>query len=123
NVLALAHLHMKAGWHPAPVHSFTLPLWYRGTYDEQEAARGRAVIFDRSHVGRFYVTGEAAQAVLARSFATDPARIAPGHVGRAVACREDGTILDIATLCHLEPGRWLVISGPRAQTSLRDAVE
>ncbi len=123
NVLALAHLHMKAGWHPAPVHSFTLPLWYRGTYDEQEAARERAVIFDRSHLGRFYVTGEPAAEVLARVFATDPSRIAPGHLARAVACRDDGTVLDIATLCHLEPGRWLVVSGPRAQTSLRTLVE
>jgi len=123
NVLALAHLHLKAGWHPAPVHSFTLPLWYRGTYDEQEAARERAVIFDRSHLGRFYVTGEPAPTVLGRVFATDPATIAPGQARRAVACREDGTILDIATLCHLEEGRWLVVSGPRAQTTLLEAVE
>jgi aminomethyltransferase len=122
-VLALAHLHLKAGWHPAPVHGFTLPLWYRGTYDEQEAARERAVIFDRSHLGRFYVTGERAAEVLGRLFATDPARIARGRVGRALVCRNDGTIFDIATLCHLDEGRWLVISGPRTQISLRQAVE
>ncbi|MEX2372872.1 MAG: hypothetical protein WD800_03645, partial [Dehalococcoidia bacterium] len=123
NVLALAHLHMKAGWHPAPVHSFTLPLWYRGTYDEQQAARERAVIFDRSHVGRFYVTGDLAATVLGRVFATDLSRIAPRQVGRAVACHNDATIIDIATLCHLEEGRWLVVSGPRAQTHLREHLE
>ncbi|MDA1010857.1 MAG: hypothetical protein O2888_05220, partial [Chloroflexi bacterium] len=122
-VLALAHLHLKAGWHPAPVHGFTLPLWYRGTYDEQEAARERAVIFDRSHLGRFYVTGERAAEVLGRLFATDPTRIARGQVGRGVVCRNDGTIFDIATLCHLDEGRWLVISGPRTQIALRQAVE
>ncbi|MQC47495.1 MAG: hypothetical protein DWG77_00220 [Chloroflexi bacterium] len=122
-VLALAHLHLKAGWHPAPVHGFTLPLWYQGTYDEQEAARERAVIFDRSHLGRFYVTGERAAEVLGRLFATDPLRIARGHVGRGIVCRNDGTIFDIATLCHLDEGRWLVISGPRTQISLRQAVE
>ena len=44
NRLALAHLYMKFGWHPAPVHSFTLPLWFGGLYDEQHAARGSAVI-------------------------------------------------------------------------------
>lgn len=123
NVLALAHLHMKAGWHPAPVHSFTLPLWYRGTYDEQQVARERAVIFDRSHLGRFYVTGAGAAEVLGRVFATDPARIPPGGARRAVVCREDGTILDISTLCHIEEGRWLVITGPRMQTVLRETIE
>ena len=59
NTLALAHLYMKHGWHPAPVHSFTLPLWFGGLYDEQRAARQDAAIFDRSHLGRFYVTGRA----------------------------------------------------------------
>ena len=39
NTLPLAHLHMKRGWHPAPVHSFTLPLWFGGLYDEQRAAQ------------------------------------------------------------------------------------
>jgi aminomethyltransferase len=123
NVLALAHLHMKAGWHPAPVHSFTVPLWYGGTYDEQEAARERAVIFDRSHLGRFYVTGDRTSEVLARVFATDTRQIPPGSIRRLVACRDDGAILDIATGCHIEAGRWLIVTGPRAQVRLREAVE
>ncbi|MEI6137162.1 MAG: hypothetical protein WCQ48_07085, partial [Chloroflexota bacterium] len=118
NVLPLAPMHLKGGWHPAPVHSFTVPLWFRGVYDEQESARERAVLFDRSHLGRFYVTGERAAEVLARVLATDARRLAPGTITRAVACRDDGTILDIPTLCHLDEGRWLVISGPRAQVRL-----
>ncbi len=123
NVLALAHLHMKSGWHPAPVHSFTVPLWYGGMYDEQQAARERAVILDRSHLGRFYVTGERASEVLARVFATDTRRIPPGSIRRLVACRPDGSILDIATGCHVEAGRWLIVTGPRAQVRLREEVE
>ena len=134
NVLPLAPMHLKRGWHPAPVHSFTVPLWFRGAYDEQEAARERAVILDRSHLGRFYVTGARAAEVLARVLATDVRRISRGTIARAVACREDGTILDIPTLCHLDSGgngdagdgdasRWLVITGPRAQVRLREEVE
>lgn len=122
-VLALAHLHLRANWHAAPVHGFTLPLWYRGTYDEQQTAGEQAVIFDRSHLGRFYVTGERADAVLGRLFATDPARIPVGRFSRALVTRHDGTIFDVPTLAHLDEGRWLVISGPRTQVSLREAVE
>jgi len=122
-VLALAHLHMKANWHAAPVHGFTLPLWYRGTYDEQQTAGEEVVIFDRSHLGRFYVTGDRADAVIDRFFATDPARIPVGQFSRSLVTRHDGTIFDIPTLAHLDEGRWLVISGPRTQVSLREAVE
>lgn len=122
NVLPLAPLHLKAGWHPAPVHGWTLPLWYGGLYDEQQAARDSAVIWDRSVQGRFYVTGEGAAEVLARVFATDARRVPPRTVARLVACREDGTVLDIATACHLDAGRWLLLTGPRGQVRLREAV-
>jgi aminomethyltransferase len=123
NTLPLAPLHLKSGWHPAPVYGWTLPLWFGGLYDEQIAARTTAVMFDRSHLGRFYVVGEGASDVLDRVFATDPHGIPPRGVARAVVCREDGSIVDIATLCHLDPGRWLVITGPRAQVALLEAVE
>ena len=122
NVLPLAHLHMKAGWHPAPVHGWTLPLWYGGTYDEQQSARESAVIWDHSHVGRYYVTGEGAAEVLARVFATDTRRVPVGAIARLVVCRDDGIVLDIATACHLDTGRWFVMSGPRAQVRLREAI-
>ena len=123
NILPLVHLHMKANWHPAPVHSFTLPLWYRGTYDEQRSARSDTVISDRSHLGRFYVTGENAERVLDRVFTSDPYNVAIGHISRTIACNEDGTIFDIAIWCRLDVGRWLIISGPRTQTSLLKRVE
>ena len=118
NRLALAHLYMKFGWHPAPVHSFTLPLWFGGLYDEQRAARAEAVIFDRSHLGRFYVTGARAAEVLDGVFATSIASIPVAGLRRAVVCREDGVVLDVATVCHLDEGRWLVVTGPQTQSHL-----
>jgi aminomethyltransferase len=118
NRLALAYLYMKFGWHPAQVHSFTLPLWFGGLYDEQRAARDSAVIFDRSHLGRFYVTGERAAEVLDSVFATAIASIPLRGLRRVVVCRDDGVVLDVATVCHLDEGRWLVVTGPQTQSHL-----
>lgn len=123
NVLPLAALHLRQGWHPAPVHGWTLPLWYGGLYDEQLAARRGAAIFDRSHLGRFFVTGADAAAVLGRVLATDPSRVPPLAVRRAAVCREDGAVLDLPAIGHLDAGRWLVVAGPRAQVGLRALVE
>ena len=123
NILPLVHLHMAANWHPAPVHSFTVPLWYQGTYDEQRSARSGTVISDRSHLGRFYVTGENAEQVLDRVFTSDPHKMGIGQIGRTIACNEDGTVFDIVIWCRLDAGRWLIISGPRTQTSLLKRVE
>ena len=123
NILPLVHLHMAANWHPAPVHSFTVPLWYQGTYDEQRSARSGTVISDRSHLGRFYVTGENTEQVLDRVFTSDPHKMGIGQIGRTIACNEDGTVFDIVIWCRLDAGRWLIISGPRTQTSLLKRVE
>lgn len=123
NTLALAHVYMRQGWHPAPVHSFTLPLWFGGLYDEQRAARQDAAIFDRSHLGRFYVTGERAVEVLSRLFASDVAGIPPRGMRRVLALRENGTVLDIPTVWHLDEGRWLVVTGPQTQIHLPDMAE
>ena len=122
-MLPLAGLHLALGCHPAPAHGWSMPLWYRGALDEQTATREGAGVFDRSHLGRFYVTGERAAEVLSRVLATDPARVPPGGVQRAVACRPDGTVLDIPTLCHLDEGRWLVVAGPRGGRALIEQIE
>ena len=122
-MLPLAGLHLALGCHPAPAHGWSMPLWYRGALDEQTATREEAGVFDRSHLGRFYVTGERAAEVLSRVLATDPARVLPGGVQRAVACRPDGTVLDIPTLCHLDEGRWLIVAGPRGGRALIEQIE
>jgi aminomethyltransferase len=123
--LPLARLHHAAGWHPAPAHGWTLPLWYEGNggaLEEQIAARSGAVIVDRSHLGRFYVTGERAAEALAHALATDARQLPVGRVARAAACRDDGSVLDLPWLWPLEAGRWLVVSGPRAQERLHSRV-
>ncbi|MSQ41517.1 MAG: hypothetical protein EXR65_00535 [Dehalococcoidia bacterium] len=121
-VLPLAGLHLQLGCRPTPAHGWSMPLWYEGALDEQEQTRRAAGVFDRSHLGRFYVTGERAGAVLGRVLASDPARMAVGAVQRAVACQDGGTILDLVTLGRLDDQRWLVVTGPRHGDRLLAAV-
>jgi aminomethyltransferase len=90
-----------------------MPLWYGGVFDEHVATREGAGLFDRSHLGRFYVTGERASEVLDAVLATDVSRIPVGRVQRAVACEVDGSVVELPVLCHLDEGRWLVVAGPR----------
>lgn len=111
-VLPLAGLHIELGCHPGPAHGYTVPLWYQSPLEEQVATRQRAGLFDRSYLGQHYVTGERAAHVLDRVLATDPARVPVGHVSRAVACRDNGTIIDLPLLAHLDDARWLLLAGP-----------
>ncbi len=111
-VLPLAGLHIELGVHPGPAHGYTVPLWYRSPLDEQVATREHAGLFDRSYLGHYYVTGERAEAVLGGVLATSPARIPVGRCAEVLACREDGTVLDLPLLAHLDAGRWLLLAGP-----------
>ncbi|MSP21533.1 MAG: hypothetical protein EXR66_00660 [Dehalococcoidia bacterium] len=111
NVLPLAGLHIELGCHPGPAHGYTVPLWYVSPLDEQVATRSGAGLFDRSYLGQHYVTGERAAEVLGAVLATDPARVPVGSVTRAIACREDSTVLDLPLLAHLDEGRWFLLCG------------
>jgi aminomethyltransferase len=122
-VLPLAGLHLNLGCHPAPAHGYTVPLWYSGALDEQVATRQGVGLFDRSHLARFTVTGERAAEVLGLVLATDATRIPPGEVRRAVACHDDGTIVDVPLLWHLDAGRWLVVTTHEAGDHLASHIE
>ena len=52
-----------------------------GLAGSQDAARDSAVILDRSHLGRFYVTGDRAGEVLARVLGLSPATVTRLYAG------------------------------------------
>jgi glycine cleavage system aminomethyltransferase T len=61
--------------------------------------------------------------VLSRVFASDIAAIPARGMRRVLSLREDGTILDVPTVWHLDEGRWLVVTGPQTQVHLPDIFE
>ncbi len=62
-----------------PFGGWEMPLEYTGTIDEHLACRGRAVVFDVSHLGTVRVSGPDARSRLDIAFTNDLGKIGPGQ--------------------------------------------
>jgi aminomethyltransferase len=68
---------------------------------EYFAIRNQATLFDISPMHSYRITGAGAEAMLNRMVTRDVRRIAPGRVGYALWCDEEGMVIDDGTLFRL----------------------
>jgi aminomethyltransferase len=107
--------HRAAGARFFEFAGWEMPLQYSGIVEEHLAVRRAVGLFDVSHMGKIFIEGPAAHAVLDRLSAND----IPTSAGRArytQLLREDGTILDDVIVTCLAPDRFFLVcnAGPRA---------
>jgi aminomethyltransferase len=103
------------GWHERLGARFTgfggweMPLRYGSIIDEHRAVRGRAGLFDLSHMGELRVRGPAATAALAGALVSDPARLAPGRAQYSLICAPDGGVIDDLIVYRTGGSEYLVV--------------
>src|SRR5437660_12442348 len=86
--------HVALGARMVEFGGYEMPLQYSGIRDEHLAVRGRAGVFDISHMGEVLLTGAGAEASVQRLVANDVARLTPGSALYGVMCTEAGGIVD-----------------------------
>ncbi|HEY2705417.1 MAG TPA: glycine cleavage system aminomethyltransferase GcvT [Candidatus Dormibacteraeota bacterium] len=91
---ALFDRHVALGARMVEFGGYEMPLQYGGIRDEHLAVRGRAGVFDISHMGEVLITGPGAEASVQRLVANDVSRLAPGAALYGVMCTEEGGIVD-----------------------------
>src|SRR3954452_13343436 len=86
--------HAAAGARLVPFAGWEMPVQYGGIRAEHEAVRGRAGVFDVSHMGEIETSGPGAEAFLQRILSNDVGRLADGGAQYPVLCQDDGCVLD-----------------------------
>lgn len=86
--------HAQLGARFVEFSGFDMPVMYSGILEEHAAVRGRAGIFDVSHMSNLWIRGPHALDLVARTVGTNPAKIKPGRASYTTSLREDGTIID-----------------------------
>src|SRR5215204_6404667 len=102
--------HVAAGAKLVPFAGWEMPVQYTGIKDEHLAVRGRAGIFDVSHMGEIETTGPGAEAFLQRILSNDVSKIASDGAQYSVLCKEDGGVLDDLFTYRLGPDRFLTVT-------------
>ena len=82
-----------AGW--------SMPVQYSSIIDEHNATRTAIGMFDVSHMGRFYFSGDGVDAILDRLTTRRVAGMDVGRIRYSLMCNEQGGILDDVLVYHL----------------------
>jgi len=107
----LGGLHRALGARMAPFAGYDMPVQYKGILAEARAVRSAAGIFDVSHMGRFFVDGPDARALLDWAHTADIGEEMPaGRARYGLLCNEAGGVIDDALVYRLGAERFLIVA-------------
>lgn len=98
---ALHDWHSEQGGRMVEFAGWSMPVQYSSIVDEHTATRSSVGLFDISHMGRFYFSGDDAGALLDRIVTRRILGVPAGKVRYALVTNEQGGILDDVLVYHL----------------------
>ena len=102
-------MHQKAGAKLIDFGGFEMPVQYSGILKEHEAVRTAAGIFDVSHMGEFFVSGDAAFDLIQYATLNDVAKLVPGKIQYSAMCYDDGGIVDDLLVYQMDVNRYMLV--------------
>jgi aminomethyltransferase len=109
NYTALYEQHKKAGASFTDFGGWQMPLKYSSELAEHHAVRNAAGLFDLSHMGEVWVTGQDAAAFLDYALAGKLSAVAVGKAKYSLICNTDGGIIDDLITYRRADDRFLVV--------------
>ena len=101
--------HAALGAKMVPFAGYEMPIQYEGIVAEHRAVRGRAGLFDLSHMGEFFFRGRAAGATIDRLVSSDIAGLAVGQARYGLLTNERGTIVDDVIVYRISDGEYMMV--------------
>jgi aminomethyltransferase len=101
--------HAELGAKMVPFAGYEMPIQYEGIVAEHRAVRGRAGLFDLSHMGEFFFKGAGAGATLDRLVPSDIAGLAAGHARYGLLTNERGTIVDDVIVYRIGDADYMMV--------------
>ncbi len=86
--------HVQAGAKLAEFAGYLMPIRYDGDIVEHQRVRTHVGVFDVSHMGEFYVTGDSALDFVQKMTVNDVSKLAVFQAQYSAMCREHGGIVD-----------------------------
>ena len=113
----LTDAHRALGARIVPFAGYAMPVQYVSIIDEHRTVRSTAGLFDLSHMGELWITGDEAVEFLRYALVSDPGALEPGQAQYSMLCAEDGGIID-DLICYRTDDGYLVV----CNASNREAV-
>ncbi len=108
--------HKKLGAKFTDFAGFEMPLQFSGIKDEHLTVRKNVGIFDVSHMGNVWITGEDAEKLITLTTMEDASKIGVGKSQYTAILREDGTIIDDTIFMHVDDRFMLIPNAGQSKT-------
>ena len=106
----LHDLHVGSGAKMSPFAGYDMPIQYSGIIDEHNAVRHDVGMFDVSHMGEIFISGEDAEKFVNHIFTNDVSGMEPGKILYGMMCYDDGgTVDDLLVYREYAPQSWLLV--------------
>ncbi|MFO1254195.1 MAG: glycine cleavage system aminomethyltransferase GcvT [Sphingomonadaceae bacterium] len=109
--LPLDQWHRARGGRMVEFAGYWMPVQYEGILAEHEWTRGSAGLFDVSHMGQLFVSGDGVEAAIEAVLPIDLATLKPFGPRYSMLLDEDGGILDDLMVTRWSSGFYLVVNG------------
>ena len=101
--------HAELGAKMVPFAGYEMPIQYEGIVAEHRTVRGRAGLFDLSHMGEFFFKGRGAGTTLDRLVSSDIAALTVGQARYGLLTNERGTIVDDVIVYRISDGEYMMV--------------
>ena len=110
-VLPLDAWHRARGARMVPFAGYAMPVQYEGIIAEHLWTRAHAGLFDVSHMGQLYLSGEGLDAAVEALLPIDLATLQEGQVRYSLLLEDGGGILDDLMVTRWGSGLYMVVNG------------
>tara|TARA_R100001143_G_scaffold63607_1_gene73985 strand:+ start:34940 stop:36037 length:1098 start_codon:yes stop_codon:yes gene_type:complete len=101
--------HSRLGAKLIDFGGFEMPVQYEGIRQEHTAVREHAGLFDVSHMGEFFISGEDALNLIQKVTINDASKLTPGKAQYSAMCYEDGGIVDDLLVYMLAKNQYMLV--------------
>lgn len=101
--------HVAIGAKMVPFAGFEMPVQYTGVTDEHHGVRQRCGVFDVSHMGEFFVTGDGALELLQYVTSNDVSKLTDGKVQYSCFPNGKGGIVDDLLVYRIAENHYMLV--------------
>jgi aminomethyltransferase len=102
-------IHQNVGGKLVDFAGFEMPVQYKGIKIEHAAVREAAGVFDVSHMGEFFISGEHSLDLIQKVTVNDASKLVPGKAQYSCMCYEDGGIVDDLIVYMLDDQKYMLV--------------
>ena len=106
---AFNNIHKKLGAKIVEFAGYEMPIQYSSIIAEHKAVRNSVGVFDVSHMGEIFVTGDKALDFVQHITINDASKLFPGRVQYSAMCYPDGGIVDDLLVYKISDNEFLLV--------------